>query len=49
MKTLIIMAHPNIAQSQFNRAWQTELKQHDRLIFQFPLYWYSTPPLLKQW
>lgn len=77
MKTLIIMAHPNLSQSRFNRAWQAALlqedvtchdlyaaypdgkidalkeqdllKQHDRVVFQFPLYWYSTPPLLKQW
>lgn len=28
---------------------QDLLSQHDRVIFQFPLYWYSTPPLLKKW
>lgn len=28
---------------------QTLLKQHDRIIFQFPFYWYSSPPLLKYW
>jgi glutathione-regulated potassium-efflux system ancillary protein KefG len=22
---------------------------HDRIVFQFPLYWYSVPPLLKKW
>ncbi|WP_139492195.1 NAD(P)H-dependent oxidoreductase [Brevibacillus dissolubilis] len=22
---------------------------HDRIVFQFPLYWYSTPALLKEW
>ena len=22
---------------------------HDVVIFQFPLFWYSTPPILKQW
>lgn len=77
MKTLIIMAHPNLAQSRFNRAWQAALlqedvtchdlyatypdgkidpekehallKTHDRIVFQFPLYWYSTPALLKEW
>jgi len=21
----------------------------DRIVFQFPFYWYSTPPMLKQW
>lgn len=28
---------------------QALLDSHDRIIFQYPLYWYSTPPLLKQW
>ncbi|MCU9613046.1 NAD(P)H-dependent oxidoreductase [Caldibacillus lycopersici] len=28
---------------------QALLKQHDRIIFQFPFYWYSSPPLLKHW
>lgn len=25
------------------------LLQHDRIILQFPLYWYSAPAMLKQW
>jgi len=28
---------------------QTLLREHDRIIFQFPFYWYSSPPLLKHW
>ncbi|WP_159881566.1 NAD(P)H-dependent oxidoreductase [Paenibacillus puerhi] len=28
---------------------QKLLEAHDRIIFQYPLYWYSTPPLLKKW
>lgn len=28
---------------------QQRLKEHDILIFLFPLYWYSTPALLKEW
>ncbi|MEC1353656.1 NAD(P)H-dependent oxidoreductase [Bacillus sonorensis] len=28
---------------------QQLLLAHDRIVFQFPLYWYSSPPLLKQW
>lgn len=28
---------------------QKLMLDHDRIIFQFPLYWYSTPALLKQW
>ncbi len=25
------------------------LLQYDRVVFQFPFYWYSSPPLLKKW
>ncbi len=28
---------------------QQLLTAHDRIVFQFPLYWYSMPPLLKKW
>ncbi|GEK27176.1 NAD(P)H-dependent oxidoreductase [Bacillus spizizenii] len=28
---------------------QQQLLAHDRIVFQFPLYWYSSPQLLKQW
>jgi glutathione-regulated potassium-efflux system ancillary protein KefG len=78
MKTLVLVAHPNIEESRVNRVWKERLEeeenvtvhelykvypngnidveaeqrllvQHDRIVFQFPLYWYSTPPLLKQW
>ncbi|QGH35582.1 flavodoxin family protein [Gracilibacillus salitolerans] len=28
---------------------QELLKKHDRIIFQFPFYWYSGTPLLKKW
>ncbi|MBY0087469.1 NAD(P)H-dependent oxidoreductase [Brevibacillus brevis] len=28
---------------------QKLMQEHDRIVFQFPLYWYSTPALLKQW
>ncbi|WP_096085085.1 NAD(P)H-dependent oxidoreductase [Agaribacterium haliotis] len=30
-------------------AEQERLRQHDVIIFMFPLYWYSTPALLKDW
>lgn len=30
-------------------AEQGLLEQHDRIVLQFPFYWYSTPPLLKKW
>ncbi|UOD28390.1 NAD(P)H-dependent oxidoreductase [Massilia violaceinigra] len=28
---------------------QALLLEHEAVIFQFPFYWFSTPPLLKQW
>jgi glutathione-regulated potassium-efflux system ancillary protein KefG len=28
---------------------QTLLIGHQRIIFEFPIYWYSAPPLLKKW
>ncbi|ASW08528.1 NAD(P)H-dependent oxidoreductase [Rhizobium sp. 11515TR] len=28
---------------------QKRLIEHDVIVFQFPLFWYSTPALLKQW
>ncbi|ERL65328.1 NAD(P)H-dependent oxidoreductase [Schleiferilactobacillus shenzhenensis] len=28
---------------------QGEMRRYDRLIFQFPLYWYSLPGVFKQW
>lgn len=31
------------------KAEQQLLAAHDILIFQFPLYWYSSPALLKEW
>ncbi|MED3867076.1 NAD(P)H-dependent oxidoreductase [Priestia megaterium] len=30
-------------------AEQRLLENHDRIVLQFPFYWYSTPPLLKKW
>lgn len=79
MKTLIVVAHPAIADSVVNRRWLAEaekypdrftihqlysaypdwqidvakeqalLEAHDRIVLQFPLYWFSSPPLLKKW
>lgn len=78
MKTLVIVAHPNLEQSVMNKTWAAEIEKHenvtvhrlydaypkeqinvekeqelllahDRIVFQFPLYWYSTPSLLKKW
>lgn len=30
-------------------AEQARLAAHERIVLQFPLYWYSVPPLVKQW
>lgn len=30
-------------------AEQERLENHDAIVFQFPVYWYSTPSLLKEW
>ncbi|MBM7649764.1 glutathione-regulated potassium-efflux system ancillary protein KefG [Bacillus ectoiniformans] len=78
MKTLVIIAHPNLTTSVINKAWkerliledgitvhdlyekypdgandvayeQQLLLDHDRIVFQFPFYWYSSPALLKEW
>jgi len=78
MKTLVIVAHPDLAKSRHNRALtdavaalpettvhdlyatypdeaidaaaeQELLLSHERIVLQFPFYWYSTPSLLKKW
>lgn len=78
MKTLIIVSHPDIEDSNSQqflkeaiprsdhikyhhlesvyptgnidiRYEQDLLKQYDRIIFQFPFYWYAAPPMLKKW
>jgi len=78
-KTLVILAHPNLAESRLNQALLTAIQSdpsitihdlyatyasiheidvakeqalllaHDRIVFQFPLFWFSTPGLLKDW
>ncbi|GAA4790308.1 NAD(P)H-dependent oxidoreductase [Olivibacter ginsenosidimutans] len=30
-------------------AEQELIEQYDKIVFQFPLYWFSSPPLLKKW
>lgn len=77
MKTIVIVAHPNLDASTVNKKWverlreegitvhelykeypdfriniereQMLLEQYDRIIFQFPWYWFSSPALLKEW
>ena len=79
MRTLIILAHPDINNSTINRRWKQELEKYpeefiihelykeypdwnievekeqqllessEHIILQFPVYWYSYPPLLKKW
>ena len=78
MKTLVIIAHPDIEHSRGNKALrdaiaqepdvtvrelyklypdfkidaareQALIREHGHIVLQFPLYWYSCPPLLKKW
>lgn len=77
LKTLIIVAHPDLTKSIVNKRWTEELEnrdvtinnlykqypnenidlereqsllmEHQRIVLQFPLYWFSSPPLLKKW
>ena len=77
-KTLLILSHPNLGNSKFNKALldgvkdlnnltirhledlygsdikafdvkkeQKLLLEHDRVVFQFPWYWYSSPAMIK--
>lgn len=78
MKTLVIVAHPNIEKSRVNKRLAEEIEKyqnvtvhrlydvypeevidiereqsllldHDRIVLQFPFYWYNMPSLLKKW
>lgn len=79
MKTLIIIAHPDIDASIANKNWLEAVEKHpedytihelykvypdekiniereqqllleyDQVVLQFPVYWFSSPPLLKKW
>lgn len=79
MKTLVIIAHPDIENSRVNKRWIKELEKypekytvhqlykvykkgkidvereqkliesHSNLVIQFPVYWFNSPPLLKEW
>lgn len=46
---------PNIVQQQYpdgrldRGREQALLESHERIVFMFPLYWYSVPPLMKAW
>ncbi|WP_078410094.1 NAD(P)H-dependent oxidoreductase [Priestia abyssalis] len=54
-----LQKHDNIDVHQLYKVYPDEeidivseqklLEAYDRIIFQYPLYWYSTPPLLKKW
>ncbi len=81
-RTLVIVAHPDLAESRVNRRWVDELRkhpdefdvrdlyalypdgtldeaavaaeraaleEHGTIVFQFPVYWYSAPALLRTW
>ena len=57
--TIFLTNHPDDALDMFLEAYpkldidvkreQELLLEHDAIVFQFPFYWYSTPPILKQW
>ncbi|WP_076460061.1 NAD(P)H-dependent oxidoreductase [Limosilactobacillus caccae] len=73
MKTLVIVAHPQLDSSATEAFFKTAARQADnvtwheltipfdvvheqqllhsanRIILQFPMYWYSAPAILKQW
>ena len=77
-QTLIVLAHPNLEESEVNSSFQSKLEavehvfvndlyanyadfeidvvkeqqlliDHDIIIFQFPLHWFSSPALLRKW
>jgi putative NADPH-quinone reductase len=79
MKTLVVVTHPDMANSVVNKRWLEELRRyperytvhelhqaypdwqidvaqeqrlieaHDNIVLQFPIFWFSSPPLLKKW
>lgn len=78
MNRLVVLAHPDLANSRINAAWKSALLEsesvyvHDlyqkyksspidvlseqklverfeKIVFQFPMQWYSCPSLLKLW
>lgn len=76
MRILVLLFHPNYAQSRVNKALiegldddvkvrdmyglypkfnidikteQKNLANADRIVLQFPMYWYGAPALTKQW
>ena len=81
MKTLVVVGHPHLDQSNINKAWvnalrdienediklhilsdvvrsdhsfdlkqeQDLIREYDRIVLQFPLYWYMVPGIMKEW
>ncbi|MFD1769989.1 NAD(P)H-dependent oxidoreductase [Sphingobacterium suaedae] len=79
MKTLVIVVHPQLEKSAFNKRWVEELSKYperydihllheaypdgkldvaaeqkriecyEKIVFQFPYYWFNCPPFFKQW
>jgi putative NADPH-quinone reductase len=50
--------HDNITVHELYQEYKEEIdvkreqelcEAHDRIVWQFPFYWYSSPPLLKEW
>ncbi|MBT2734075.1 NAD(P)H-dependent oxidoreductase [Bacillus sp. ISL-7] len=54
-----LMKHPNITVHELYKQYPDEIieiereqrlcEEHERIVWQFPFYWYSSPPLLKKW
>lgn len=79
MKILVVVIHPDIHSSVFNKRWVKELQKFpeefhlhqlhqrypderidveaeqkllekfDKIVFQFPFYWFNCPPFFKRW
>lgn len=50
MKTLVLVFHPNLkGQSRVNAAPAKAVEEADRIVFQFPIFWFPSPALLKEW
>ena len=49
MSTLVIIAHPDISNSTVNKHWRDALSKIGESVTVHEIYWYSSPPLMKQY
>lgn len=47
--TVHVLEPANLERPSGIREEQLRVEEHDRIIFQFPLHWYSCPTLLSEW